>query len=489
MRPEIAVWIARQVAAGLHAAHEMIGHDGQRLGVIHRDVSPQNVLLSVDGEVKLVDFGIAKAKGRAERTETGVIKGKVRYMAPEQAEGRGLDRRVDVYALGVVLWEMLTMRRYIEGKSDLEIMRKVRRPDAVPPSFRADGIDPRIDEAVLAALAVERERRPASAAAFERSLAQAVPDGRVGAAHVAELLRVFVGAKVERAARALPDAVGRSWAARIREPTPLPGDAPGARPDETARTDTLTAPTARVELVDEDDASTWSAPAVLPPTKELGLPERDRTKPSRPAARRSRSEAAALGFGEVDEEDQTVQASGAELADFFARMRADAAITDEVMADVRWSEDEPVTRPGRRAAAAAAPPQSPAAARGGGAAPAPGGAPGSPSDAARGQPPAGEGPTGSAPDAAHRGPPPERRASDAAARDPAAAAAPGTESTPGARAPAESGSADPAVAPPPAAGRRGSPLLRWGLVVLVVTTVAFALGAGAAVAWVRFVAS
>src|SRR5262249_17600124 len=96
MRPEIAVWIAQQVAAGLHAAHEMTGPDGALAGIIHRDISPQNVLLALDGHVKLLDFGIAKARGRAERTEAGVIKGKVRYMAPEQAMGIDIDRRIDI---------------------------------------------------------------------------------------------------------------------------------------------------------------------------------------------------------------------------------------------------------------------------------------------------------------------------------------------------------------------------------------------------------
>ncbi|MBZ0121928.1 MAG: serine/threonine protein kinase, partial [Sandaracinaceae bacterium] len=128
MRPEIAAYIVAQAAAGLHSAHEMRGHDGQLAGVIHRDISPQNILLAQDGRVKVIDFGIAKAAGRAERTEAGVIKGKLRYMAPEQAVGGELDRRVDVYALGVVLWEMLAMRRFIEGKSDLEILRKVQDP-------------------------------------------------------------------------------------------------------------------------------------------------------------------------------------------------------------------------------------------------------------------------------------------------------------------------------------------------------------------------
>jgi serine/threonine-protein kinase len=211
MRPELAVWIASEVAAGLHAAHETSGDDGANLGVIHRDVSPQNVMLSVDGEVKLLDFGIAKARGRAERTETGVIKGKVRYMAPEQALGRELDRRVDVYALGVVLWEMLTMRRYIEGRNDLEILRRVQLPDIVPPSFRADGIDPRLDAAVLGALALSASARPDSADALRAQLVASLGERRVGALEVAELVRHFGGVG-ERPSSPGPSVADRSTA-------------------------------------------------------------------------------------------------------------------------------------------------------------------------------------------------------------------------------------------------------------------------------------
>ena len=217
MRPEIAVWIAREVAAGLHAAHEMTGHDGALLGVIHRDISPQNVLLSVDGSVKLLDFGIAKARGRAERTEAGVIKGKVRYMAPEQAAGRDIDRRIDIYALGVVLWEMLTMRRYIEGKSELEVLRKVQSPTPTPPSALIDGIDPMTDAAVMRALAPEIDARPATAEALAAELALAVPDGTVGPAHVAELLRLFMADEIAAATRALPEELGAPIAEAVAE--------------------------------------------------------------------------------------------------------------------------------------------------------------------------------------------------------------------------------------------------------------------------------
>jgi serine/threonine-protein kinase len=193
----------------------MTGHDGALLGIIHRDISPQNVLLSVDGAVKLLDFGIAKARGRAERTEAGVIKGKVRYMAPEQAAGNDIDRRIDIYALGVVLWEMLTMRRYIEGKSEIEVLRKVQAPTPVPPGSMVEGIAPETDAAVMRALAPAITGRPSTAEALARELAVAVPDGVVGPAHVAELLRLFVADEIAAATKALPAEVSAPIAASI----------------------------------------------------------------------------------------------------------------------------------------------------------------------------------------------------------------------------------------------------------------------------------
>ncbi len=272
MRPDIALWIAREVAAGLHAAHEMTGHDGALLGVVHRDVSPQNVLLSSHGQVKLLDFGIAKARDRADRTETGVIKGKLRYMAPEQATGRDIDRRVDIYALGVVLWEMLTMRRYIEARNDAEVLRKVQSPDLVPPSFRAEGIDSRIDDVVLEALAVSPERRSPTAAALAQRLNEALDASAVGPPEVAELLRLFAAeelrtarATLERAGGGGPQASGVTRELTITEkkaltsgmiPLPPPeDDVLGAMPeldDEVARPAEEPAPQPRVIVQPEE---------------------------------------------------------------------------------------------------------------------------------------------------------------------------------------------------------------------------------------------
>src|SRR5262249_46281106 len=118
MPVETAVAVAMEVAQGLHAAHETTDDHGASLGLVHRDVSPQNVLLSTSGYVKLIDFGIAKARGFGERTRTGTIRGKLSYMAPEQAFRRPLDRRADIYALGVLLWEMLVGRKLFEAEDD-----------------------------------------------------------------------------------------------------------------------------------------------------------------------------------------------------------------------------------------------------------------------------------------------------------------------------------------------------------------------------------
>src|SRR5262249_2408986 len=106
--PELAVHIALEAADGLHAAHATRGSAGELLGVVQRDVSPHNVLVSNSGYIKLIDFGIAKARGR-ETTERGRLRGKLGYMSPEQAHGRTVDRRADIYALGLVLWELLTL--------------------------------------------------------------------------------------------------------------------------------------------------------------------------------------------------------------------------------------------------------------------------------------------------------------------------------------------------------------------------------------------
>jgi serine/threonine protein kinase len=155
----IIIRIVADAAAGLDFAHKATDGKGVPLEIVHRDVSPQNVLLGFDGSVKLIDFGVAKAAGRSQNTATGVLKGKFPYMSPEQAEGEHLDARSDVFALGIILWELLTGKRLFKGENDLATQRLVRACQVPPPSTVGSNVDPQFDKIVLKALARNRENR------------------------------------------------------------------------------------------------------------------------------------------------------------------------------------------------------------------------------------------------------------------------------------------------------------------------------------------
>jgi serine/threonine-protein kinase len=160
-----------EVARGLAHAHRL-SEAGRPLGVVHRDVSPHNVLVSFEGEVKLTDFGIARAMHRAGLSSPGTIKGKAAYMAPEQARGEGaVDARADVFSLGVVLWELCAGRRLFARESDQATLEAVKAGEPVsPPSAWNEEVPPALDRAILAALAHEPARRTASAQALGSAL-------------------------------------------------------------------------------------------------------------------------------------------------------------------------------------------------------------------------------------------------------------------------------------------------------------------------------
>ncbi|OJH40513.1 hypothetical protein BON30_12345 [Cystobacter ferrugineus] len=170
--PVLVAYIGSQVAAGLHYAHRTRSPEGETLGLVHRDVTPHNVLLSFDGAVKLTDFGIAKAGNKL--TQPGVLKGKFAYMAPEQARGDEVDARTDVFALGVVLWEMLTGGRLFDGESDVAVLRAVQESVIVPPARLNPDVPEVLNEVVCTALEREPAARYQSAGELERALAQCV---------------------------------------------------------------------------------------------------------------------------------------------------------------------------------------------------------------------------------------------------------------------------------------------------------------------------
>ncbi len=156
---ELSLHIARDMAKGLHYAHHARDADGNPLNIIHRDVSPQNVLIDYRGRVRVIDFGVAKAAVQSTRTQIGVLKGKMGYMSPEQVKAEPLDYRADVFAIGTVLWEMLTNRRLFHADNEYETMRRVREVDVLAPSSRNGSIPPEVDDIVMGALTLDPEAR------------------------------------------------------------------------------------------------------------------------------------------------------------------------------------------------------------------------------------------------------------------------------------------------------------------------------------------
>ncbi len=190
-RAAVVVHALSQACEGLHAAHELRGPDGEPLEVVHRDVSPSNLFVTYDGAVKVVDFGIARARNRVTRTEAGTVKGKFGYFAPEQIGGVGThDRRGDVWAMGVVAWEALVGRRLFRRESELETAFAIAHEDIVPPSVARPGVPQVLDAPVLAALTRDPANRTPTARAFGRALTHALAQAQpaFGSADLAELM-------------------------------------------------------------------------------------------------------------------------------------------------------------------------------------------------------------------------------------------------------------------------------------------------------------
>ncbi len=170
--PHIAVYVCREVCKGLHYAHTQTDAEGLPLNIIHRDISPHNILSSFDGEVKITDFGIAKASFSMDKTAVGILKGKYGYMSPEQSSGKPLDPRSDLFNTGIVLYELLLGQRCFAGSTDFSTLALMRQADVTPPTQINSGIPKKLEDICLRALARDPKERFQSAQDFEEALSQ-----------------------------------------------------------------------------------------------------------------------------------------------------------------------------------------------------------------------------------------------------------------------------------------------------------------------------
>ncbi len=210
---EIASRIIADACEGLHAAHDLRGKGGEPLNLVHRDVTPHNLFVTYEGTTKVVDFGIAKVAGRLSSTRAGTLKGKLAYMAPEQVRGQEIDRRTDIFALGVVLWELTTSQRLFRMDSDLETLEKVQACQVQPPSTIVDGYPSDLEAIVLRALAKDREKRFQTAREFSRALQQFIVrrGALVGPEEVATYVRSIFVDRIEKRDNHL------RWAAEVTQ--------------------------------------------------------------------------------------------------------------------------------------------------------------------------------------------------------------------------------------------------------------------------------
>jgi serine/threonine-protein kinase len=209
--PELAARICADAAEGLHAAHELRGKNGQLLGLVHRDVTPHNLFLTYDGYTKVVDFGIAKVADRLSSTRAGTLKGKLAYMSPEQVRGAEVDRTTDIFALGVVLWEITTNQRLFRMDTDLDTLEKVQACIVPPPSTIVPGYPMELESVVMKALSKRKQDRFQTGREFSRALqGYLMRSGHfVGPEEVAQFIRSVFADRIQKREAHL------AWAAEV----------------------------------------------------------------------------------------------------------------------------------------------------------------------------------------------------------------------------------------------------------------------------------
>jgi serine/threonine protein kinase len=222
--PALAARIVAGACAGLHAAHEAADDDGSPLAIVHRDVSPQNILVSIDGHVKVADFGIAKAHGKSHATQAGQAKGKLAYMAPEQLRGQAVDRRADVFALGCVLYEITTGKKPFDGEHDAQIMQAILQGAPVRPSELVPGYPLEVERIIARAMAKDPRQRFASAEGLRLALERWT--GSASDRDLATLVHERCGAELEQRRTAIQHALAGEPS---QETKPRPSNEAGRR--------------------------------------------------------------------------------------------------------------------------------------------------------------------------------------------------------------------------------------------------------------------
>jgi serine/threonine protein kinase len=269
-----AVFNAARIAEGLHFAHTLSGPDGRPLSIVNRDVSPSNVRMSYDGDVKLLDFGIAQALMKF-TSEIGILKGKFSYMSPEQIRGMPLDARTDVFSAGIILHEMLTTEKLFRGDTEFALMEKVRKAEVPPPSGFNRRVTPELDAISLRAVARDVADRYQNAAQLAADLDALIAGYRFDPKELRQLMRQLFrkeyAKEIEETETALDAQPNTNLSfANARQSQPIgPVDNP-----------TQTMPSVRIERVEpETDDDVPSIPAAPPPPQPHGGgPTDDRPK-------------------------------------------------------------------------------------------------------------------------------------------------------------------------------------------------------------------
>ncbi|MCA9528947.1 MAG: protein kinase, partial [Myxococcales bacterium] len=290
----LACFVVMKICEALDYAHRKEGSDGESLGLVHRDVTPQNILLSFDGEVKLIDFGLAKAKDNTSKTRTGYLKGKFAYMSPEQVRNRPVDGRSDLFAVGIVLYECLTGTQPFVADNDYNTLQNIRRSEVPPPTFFHPLVPPELEAIVFKALQKEPDQRFSSAGEMRDAIQEVMYasgqffSSRDLSAHMREAFQKPSKSRFDSKYSVRPDAPVRmgdatpgpeTWQRRSNLPAPStePGTgqakvtapaAGGTTPAASAKAGTgAAAPAASRDVGDAATAAAFGSTASPPPDR------------------------------------------------------------------------------------------------------------------------------------------------------------------------------------------------------------------------------